>query len=112
MVDPTHLWTVVFPLVIAFVSGRIYAIVGGDEWVERHFAVPKRILHVIHHWQFVFLSMGIGVAYALGLETTSPTTELLLFAFWLGIGLFLEDFTYHIAHGGWRGMPRLRRRRP
>ncbi len=93
----------VIPLIAAFLLGRLYAVIGSDEYTATHSQTPKLVLHLIHHWQAIIVSLVIAVLYALGLNTESPWTEVLLFLFWLGIGLFLEDFIYHIAHGGWWG---------
>ena len=98
-----NLFLIALPLFIAFGLGRIYAVVGGDEWIGKHYKIPKVILHVVHHWQAIFLSIGIGAFYFFGFQTGSPLTEILVAVFWLGIGLFLEDFTFHIAHGKWWG---------
>ena len=94
---------IVTPLVLAYLSGRLYSWLGGDEKIAERHPYLKRSLQLIHHWQFVAGSFLIALLFEIGLDFGYP--RLLLGFLWLGVGLFLEDFTYHIAHAGWWGEP-------
>ncbi len=96
---------IVTPIVLVYVSGRIYAQFDGDKTLTRRYPRLKRLLHLIHHWQFIFVSFGIAILFQIGYDFGSYSVWL-VGVFWLGIGLFLEDFTYHMIHGGWWGEPK------
>lgn len=96
---------IVATLVFAYVSGRIYAQFDGDKQITKRHPHLKKLLHFIHHWQFIFASFVIAGLFEFGYDF-GPLNIWLNVAFWLGTWLFIEDSTYHMIHGGWWGEPK------
>ncbi len=91
---------IVVTLLLAYGSGRIYAWFNGDKQIAKRHPYLKQMLHVMHHWQFIFASLAIAILFEMGYDFGLYNVWL-SGVLWLGIWLFLEDFTFHMIHGGW-----------